>query len=259
MHVLIVDDEPVAQTALTSILAGRGDVDGFDTAKDAVEAFDKLMRRSFDVLLLDVRMPEVSGIALLDQLTARDRLPQTVVFVTAYQQEALAALKKHAVDYVLKPFSHERVEEALDAASRRWAGERTVRSVEPAPHRQTFSQQKREKIAIKANGRILFIAPDDVLTVHAEGNYVMLQTDAGSYLLRVPISSIAKKLRPYGFLQIHRSVLVNASLVEEVQPLSTGEYTLRIKGGKEYNVTRTYKNNLKDLALCWIGIDGFVE
>jgi DNA-binding LytR/AlgR family response regulator len=72
-----------------------------------------------------------------------------------------------------------------------------------------------------------------------EGNYVLLQADAGSYHLRVSISSIAKKLRPYGFLRIHRSVLVNASFVEELQPLPTGEYTLRIKGGKEYAVVQT--------------------
>ena len=108
MHVFIVNDEPVAQTALASILAGRREVEGFDTAKDATEAFDKLMRRNFDVLLLDIRTPEVFGIELLDQLTAHDRLLPTVVFVTSYQQQALAALKKHPVDYILKPFSNER-------------------------------------------------------------------------------------------------------------------------------------------------------
>ena len=142
---------------------------------------------------------------------------------------------------------------------RRSAAVRAVRLVETVPQLQKLSQRKREKIAIKANGRILFIAPDELMAVHAEGNYVLLQADAESYLLRVSISSIAKKLRPYGFLRIHRSVLVNASFVEELQPLPTGEYTLRIKGGKEYTVTRTYKSNLKDLAACWIGFDGFVE
>ena len=149
--------------------------------------------------------------------------------------------------------------EALDVAFRRLAGERAVRLVETLPQLQTLSLPKREKIAIKANGRILFLAPDDVMAVHAEGNYALLQADAGSYLLRVSISAIAKTLRPYGFLRIHRSVLVNASFVEELQPLPTGEYRLRIKGGKEYTVTRTYKSNLKDLAACWIGFEGFVK
>ena len=150
-------------------------------------------------------------------------------------------------------------EEALDAAFRRSAGERAARLMETLPKLKKLSQQKCEKIAIKANGRIHFIAPEDVMAIQAEGNYVLLQADAGSYLLRVSISAIARKLRPYGFVRIHRSVLVNASFVEELQPLPTGEYTLRVKGGKEYTVTRTYKSNLKDLAVCWIGFDGFVE
>jgi two-component system LytT family response regulator len=171
----------------------------------------------------------------------------------------LSAFEKHAADHVLKPYSNERIEQASDTVFSRSASERASRLVAPLPQLEKLSQQKREKIAIKANGRILFIAPDDVMAVHAEGNYVLLQADAESYLLRVSISSIAKKLRPYGFLRIHRSVLVNASFVEELQPLPTGEYTLRVKGGKEYTVTRTYKSNLKDLAGCWIGIDGFVD
>ncbi len=122
MHVLIVDDEPLAQIALTNILAGRREVEGFETANDAVEALDKLMHQSFDVLLLDLSMPEVSGIQLLDQLTAHGRLLPSVVFVTAYQKHVLAAFEKHAVEYVLKPFSNERIEEALDTVFRRSAG-----------------------------------------------------------------------------------------------------------------------------------------
>jgi two-component system LytT family response regulator len=259
MDVLIVDDEPLAQRALTNILAARSEVEVFDTARDTTEALDKLMHRSFDVLLLDVSRPEVSGMALLDQLTALGRLVPSVFFVTAYQRHALAAFKRHAVDYVLKPFSNERIEEALDTVFRRSDRQRPVRFEETLPYLQRLSPQKREKIAIKANGTIRLIAPGDVMSVHAEGNYVLLHVDAGSHLLRVSLSSIAEKLRPYGFLRIHRSVLVNGSFVEELQPLPTGEYTLRIKGGKEYTVTRTYKSNLKDLADCWIGLDGFIE
>jgi two-component system LytT family response regulator len=96
-----------------------------------------------------------------------------------------------------------------------------------------------------------------VIAVQAEGNYVLLERGSGSYLLRESISTVAEKLRPYGFIRIHRSVLVNSSFVEEIKPYLTGEYGLRVKGGKEYTVTRTYKNNLKSLAEFWIGSDTF--
>jgi DNA-binding LytR/AlgR family response regulator len=100
---------------------------------------------------------------------------------------------------------------------------------------------------------VLFLNPADVIAVHAEGNYVLFEQAAASHLLRESISVVAEKLKPYGFIQIHRSVLVNTSCVEEIKPYLTGEYGLRIRGGKEYTVTRTYKKNLKALADSWIG------
>jgi two-component system LytT family response regulator len=260
MRVLVVDDEPLAQTALANILNARRDVEHFEAASDAIEALEKLATDSYDVLLLDINMPEMSGTELVDQLRRRgDPLP-SVIFVTAHDKHAIAAFERHAVDYVLKPFSSERIGEALCHASRMAAGERAARLIEALPQLQKLSrsQPNSAKIAIKAKGRILFINPGDVLAVQAEGNYVLLQRDSGSYLLRESISVMAEKLKPYGFIRIHRSVLVNTSFVEEIKPYSTGEYGLRVKGGKEFTVTRTYKKNLKSLAEFWIGTDTFL-
>lgn len=113
------------------------------------------------------------------------------------------------------------------------------------------------RVAIKVKGRILFINLGDVITVQAEGNYVSLQRNGSSYLMRESISAVAERLEPTGFIRIHRSVLVNSAFVEEIRPFPTGEYGLRVKGGKEYTVTRTYKKNLKSLAEFWIGTGGF--
>jgi DNA-binding LytR/AlgR family response regulator len=121
-----------------------------------------------------------------------------------------------------------------------------------------FVNRQPPRVAIKLKGRILFINPSDVVTVEAEGNYVLLQRVSSSYLLRESISAVAEKLEPYGFIRIHRSVLVNTSFVEEIRPFPTGEYGLRVKGGKEYKVTRTYKKELKLLAESWLGTDSFV-
>ena len=109
------------------------------------------------------------------------------------------------------------------------------------------------RIAFKVEGRILFLELAEIVAVQAEGNYVSLQHRPNPYLLRESLSSMAEKPKPYGFIRIHRSVVVNISAVEEIQPLPTGEYRLRIKGGKEYLVTRTYKHNLRDLAQLWVG------
>jgi two-component system, LytTR family, response regulator len=259
MRVLITDDEPLAQSALANVLSGRHDVEKLDLANDAIEALEKLSAETYDVLLLDINMPEVSGMELIDRLKTRNRPLPAVVFVTAYHEHAITAFKRHAVDYVLKPFTHERIHEALEAASRRNAGERAARLLEDLPQLQDLMQRAPARIAIKTQGRILFIAPEEIVTVSAEGNYVLLQRESGSFLLREPISEMAEKLRPYGFIRIHRSVLINCAYVEEVRSIPTGEYRLKVKTGHEYTVTRSYKKNLRQMAVSWIGLDGFGE
>jgi two-component system, LytTR family, response regulator len=258
MRVLVVDDEPLARAALAKILSANPAVEQFDSANDAIEAQERLARDNYDVMLLDISMPELSGLDLLARLQRQGRPLPSVVFVTAYAQYAVAAFERHAVDYILKPFSGERVNEALEFASRRSAAERAARLMEFMPHLQALAQQHSSKIGIKTNGRLLFIDPRDVVVVQAEGNYVLLQRERGSHLLRESISAIAEKLKPYGFVRIHRSLLVNASFVQEIRPCATGEYQLRLTDGREYAVTRTYKKNLRSLAAFWIGAGTFL-
>ena len=118
---------------------------------------------------------------------------------------------------------------------------------------ELIAQRQAPRIAFKAKRSILLLDLAEIVAVQAEGNYVFLRHRPTQYLVRESISSMAEKLKPYGFVRIHRSVLVNISAVEEIQPLPTGEYRLRVKGGKEYLVTRTYKGNLRDLAQLWVG------
>lgn len=116
---------------------------------------------------------------------------------------------------------------------------------------------RRARIAIKAKGKILFLDPDEIAAVEARGNYVLMQRTGGSELLRESMSMVAEKLRAYGFVRIHRSVIVNASFVEEILTLNTGDNILRIKGGKEFAVSRTYRKNLRSLTPLWIGTTTF--
>jgi len=257
MRVLIVDDEPLARSALEHALCGRSDIEALESAKDAIQALYMMQKEKYDVLLLDIQMPELSGIDLAHRLNKREHPIPSIIFVTAHDQHAIAAFENHAVDYVLKPFSAGRIHEALNIAFRRTENERAAQLLQILPHLETLLSRPSSKVAIKANGRILFIDPDEVSVIRAEGNYVLLEKRSGSYLLRQPISIMSEKLKPYGFIRIHRSVLVNASFVEEILPWPTGEYVLRIKGGKELTVTRTYKDNLRSIAQLWVGSDSF--
>ena len=116
---------------------------------------------------------------------------------------------------------------------------------------------KSARIAIKGKGKILFIDTADLIAAEAKGNHVSLLCTSSSHMLRESISTIAEKLNLHGFVRIHRSVLVNAALVEEIHPCPTGDYVLSVRGGRQFTVTRSYKKNLQPLAQLWIGVQGF--
>jgi two-component system, LytTR family, response regulator len=254
MQILVVDDEPLAREALTRVLGERSDIEVVDTAVDAIEALARIRDRTYDVLLIDIRMPEMSGMQMVDVLRNQGSEMPAIIFVTAFNEHAVAAFERHATDYILKPFSSDRVHRAIDYAKQHSAQDRARKLAEILPHLQSLTKST-PRIAIKSKGRILFIDVAEIVVAEAEGNYVLLRQESGSHLLREQISVLAERLSPHGFVRIHRSVLVNAAHVEAVKPLLTGEYLLRLKNGKEYNVTRTYKKNLKQFATFWLGCD----
>jgi LytTr DNA-binding domain len=145
----------------------------------------------------------------------------------------------------------------LETAPQALTPQHAATLVEILPLLQKLAARRPYRMAIKTKGKIFFIDTGNVIAIQAKGKRVLLQETSGTYELRETISNIAHKLAAHGFVQIHRSVLVNAALVREIQPWPTGEYVLRMEGGKEYTVTRTYKRNLTLLAESWIGTTGF--
>jgi DNA-binding LytR/AlgR family response regulator len=153
--------------------------------------------------------------------------------------------------------SDERIREPFTVAFGQPVAGRSTSFSQALPQTRTLAMGKSVRIAIKARGGILFIDTADIIAVEAKGKYVLLFHISSSHLLRESISTMEEKLNLHGFVRIHRSVLVNAALVEEMHPLSTGEYVLRVRGGREFTVTRTYKKSLRLLAQLWIGMECF--
>ncbi|HUO15075.1 MAG TPA: LytTR family DNA-binding domain-containing protein [Verrucomicrobiae bacterium] len=257
MRVLMVDQEPTAEQVFANVLGTREDVESFDIATDNGEALEKLRQEAYDLLLLNVNLPSISGMELLDQLLEDRRSIPSVIFVNAQQQHAAAALQQQTVDHILKILSIEGLNEAPEHVEQENAGQWTMKLRDVLKILRDAARPRPPRIAIKTNGKILFIDPLQILSVHAEGNYVSLQKESGSYFLRESISEMVEKLKPYGFIRIHRSLLVNGSMVEEIHPHAAGAYRVRVKGGNEYPVARSYRKNLRSLADFWIGSENF--
>ena len=192
MRVLVVDDEPLTRTALTNLLQQRSDVQQYEVAENGQQALTKLSNNPFDVLLLDIHMPDMSGLQLVERLsTAQIQPPPAVVFITAHHEHAVEAFEKRAVDYVLKPFVARRVHEALDVAMRRSAQERATRLLDLVGNLKLLPERT-ARVAIKDKGRIVFVDVAELVSIEAQGNYVLLQQKIGSFLLRETISDIAE-------------------------------------------------------------------
>jgi DNA-binding LytR/AlgR family response regulator len=194
-----------------------------------------------------------------------DKILAGEIFVQAAHANAnvsAGALRGNAIrsiktgrDYALESTVEDRFYAPADAALPSITRSDAANLIRILRRLEVIAKRQSPRIAFRAKGSILLLDLADILAVQAEGNYVSLQHHPNSYLLHESLSSMAEKLKPYGFIRIHRSVVVNISAVEEIQPLPSGEYRLRVRGGKEYLVTRTYKHNLRDLAQLWVGSD----
>jgi two-component system, LytTR family, response regulator len=224
-----------------------------------IEAFGNVKRFSYDAMFLDIDMTELSDVRFRGHLTTADRAVPTVPAVTPKDEHVIADFEKKTADRSLDPFSSERLAELLTVSPRRATARRTASVREVLPPPPLLATPQCSRIAIKANGSILFVDSGNIIAIEVKGNYLSLLHTSGSYILHESITMAEKKLNLHGFVRIHRSVLVNAAFVEELRPWSTGKYVIRLKGGKQYKVTRTYKTNLQFLAGSWIGTDSFAS
>ncbi|HEV2761957.1 MAG TPA: LytTR family DNA-binding domain-containing protein [Pyrinomonadaceae bacterium] len=255
IRTLIVDDEPLARRTLRDLLASDTDVEVVGECKNGPEAVSFLRRQPPDLLFLDIQMPGMNGFEVLAQLEA-EQLP-AVVFVTAFDQYALRAFEVHALDYLLKPFSDRRFEEALRQAKTS-VGLRKINRLSQSllallagqaggetPAAKRVGYQTR--FMIRSGGRVTFVEAADVDWIAADDYYVKLHAGGKSHLLRVSMNELEERLDPQRFLRIHRSTIVNSERVKELHQNPSGEYVVVLKGGAELKLSRSRRERVEQL------------
>jgi two-component system LytT family response regulator len=245
---MVVDDEPPARDLIVTLLRDEPDVEIVGECSNGRDAVATISRVEPDLVFLDVQMPGLDGFGVLAELS-EDRLP-LVVFVTAYDRYAIRAFEVHALDYLLKPFEYARVNDAVRRARSYLAqtsdaGYRT-RLLEMLQdlHGQAESW---DRVAVREAGRVVFLKPDEIEWVEAEGNYVRLHSGTKSYLLRDTMNALETRLARKKFLRVNRSTLVNLELVKEWQPMFHGDSVVILKNGMRLTVSRVYRENLERL------------
>jgi DNA-binding LytR/AlgR family response regulator len=243
LTVLAVDDEPPALSDLAFLLRQNPRIAGVFTATNVEEADRVLETTAVDGIFLDIRMPGTSGVAFAQELVRRGR-PLPVVFVTAYDDHAVAAFDLHAAHYLLKPIRAER----LDVAIRRIAAQRSAQLAAPPPPQVAPPVPlEDETIPIELAGITRFISRTDIRYVEAQGDYARLHTADGGHLVRVPMATLEERWADAGFIRIHRSYLVALAHVVEVR-FAPGRCSV-VLGDEELAVSRRHTRQLRDVLV----------
>jgi DNA-binding LytR/AlgR family response regulator len=235
LSVLAVDDVPPALAELHRLLSASPDVSEVATAGDALTALRMIQNDHFDAVFLDISMPGLDGLELAS-LMARLNEPPVIVFVTAFEQHAVAAFGIGAVDYLLKPVRAERLSDALARVNRLLA--------KPASE----VPDTMAALPVESDGRTRYIRRTEVSYVEAHGDYVRLHAVSGVHVVRMPISRLEEYWAPAGFVRVHRSFLVALDAVRELRSDSVGGLLAHTNLG-DVPVSRRHARDLREKLL----------
>ncbi|MFR0597248.1 LytR/AlgR family response regulator transcription factor [Limosilactobacillus mucosae] len=234
MKVLIVDDEPLARNELHYLLKKNVLINEIDEANGVMMADQKVNANQPDLVFLDIKLDDGNGMALARRWK---KLPQppAIVFATAYDNYAVDAFNEAAVDYILKPFDPERINEAVA---------RVAKIQGTADQAENVAEQaawQNPRLSITIDDKTMVIQKRDVMYIETQGGYTHLHLRNDKLLIsRQTLTSIAQLLNPRHFMRIHRGFIVNLDEIDEMQPSFNHTYELTLKDGSKIPVSRSY-------------------
>jgi len=247
MRTLIVDDEPPARERLSRLLSDIEGIKVIGEAEDGIQAVEMIERQKPDLVLLDIQMPGLDGFGVIEALEE----PPTVIFVTAYDEYAIRAFEVHALDYLLKPFSRQRLKKAISHAQQALAEERDF-AAEFGSLLESLAAQGRylTRLAVRDRDRIRVLDVAEVDWIGVEEEQVTVHVGDRGYPIRRTLTELEAQLDPERFFRAQRSAIVNLDRVKEVIPWFKGSHILRLATGAEVDLSRAQARALRQL-LGW--------
>jgi two-component system, LytTR family, response regulator len=243
IETLLADDEVLARLKLRQLLSAEHDIRIVGEGSSASETIELVRATTPRLMFLDIRMPGMDGFDLLGNLSASPGITvPKVIFTTAYDEYALRAFEIHALDYLLKPFTVERLRSAVQRAREQ------LHKPDVGPAREDGNKQNGNpytaRIVLKSRGRILFLPVSDICWIGAEENYVRVCTGKETHLLRQTLTGLEQKLDPHMFMRVHRSAIVNLHFVKEVRTVSQGDFIVQLVNGQKVAMSRSYHSRI---------------
>lgn len=246
LRVLIVDDEAPARHRLRELLEQDEGIGAIAEASNGLLAIDAIRREPFDLVFLDVQMPECTGMDVVEAV-GPVHMPLSI-FVTAYDQHAVRAFENNAIDYLLKPFSDERFEAALVRAKSRLSERRSAavaQALLDVASGKPCMAHYLDRIVVKANGVTQFVPVGQIEWIESAGVYVTVHLANRAFLHRASMREMSAGLDPRRFIRVHRSAIVQLDCVLQLEPLSHGEFEVVLKSGARTRISRSYRSELE--------------
>lgn len=242
---IIVDDEKLARDLLCEFLESYDQVEVAATCKNGTEAIKTIDIIKPELLFLDIHMPGINGFDVLENISYQPN----VIFTTAYDQYAVRAFEKNAVDYLLKPIDEKRFASALDRViSRKKESSPDLKQLLEEISARTPSGYS-ESIFVQKSDKYYRINVDDILYLEASGDYTVISTAREQYVSSRGISKLELKLDPNLFLRVHRSTIINQSHLSEVEKHFNGGMIAKMQNGKTFRISRSYVKKIRDNIL----------
>jgi len=238
---VIVDDEELARSLVRQLLAAHTDVTVLAECANGFEAVKAVVEKKPDLLFLDVQMPQLDGLEVLELIERDEAGRPAVIFVTAYDQYALKAFDANAVDYLLKPFDRARFDTALARARARLAS-----GGAPASRRPVLRTAPLSRVVVKDGVKVTVLPVSKIDYVKAEDDYVLLRADGRNHLKNQTLASLEDALPKERFVRIHRSYLLNLDRLVRLEPSATGAPTAVLADGTRLPVSRTGAQRLHE-------------
>jgi two-component system, LytTR family, response regulator len=246
IRVLVVDDEAPARQRLVDLLRQDPAVGSLSEAENGLVAVDAIVNERPDLVFLDVQMPELDGLGVIEAV-GPTAMPLTI-FVTAYDQHAVRAFEANALDYLLKPYSDERQEAAMTRAKLRLNersvyefGQRMLRLASRSPQ----MRRPLDRLVVKSGGTTRFVRVADIDCIEGAGVYVSLHVAGRKLLYRATLHELIERLDAMRFVRVHRSAVVNIESIVQLEAKSHGEFDVVLKHGSRSRVSRTYRAHLE--------------
>lgn len=238
---VVIDDEPLARSIVCEYLKSYPQIQVVQECNDGFEGVKSIAQHKPELIFLDVQMPKINGFEMLEIIEE----PPPVIFTTAFDEYAIKAFETHAIDYLLKPFSKDR----FDRAMQKWLSQhQSPRQEKPLSEQGAIRQpEERNRVVVKEGGNIRIIPVNEIHYIEAYDDYVKIFVQGEMFLKKKTMSYYESTLSPDQFVRVHRSYIVQLSQITRIQPLEKDTHVASLKSGAKVPLSKAGYNKLKSI------------